>query len=233
MGNPLSPLLAEIFMDNIEKTIHKHLLSKHFPYWYRYVDDIIVCFTGTNRQFTVFKNFIKNLHPKIKFTSEIEQNNSINFLDLTITRSNNKQFLIYHKPSHTDITIHYTSAHLYQHKVAAFNSYIHRLLNTPKNLHPKIKFTSEIEQNNSINFLDLTITRSNNKHQFLIYHKPSHTDITIHYTSAHPYQHKVAAFNSYIHRLLNTPMSNDNYFKELNLIKQIAINNGYDAYYIT
>ena len=156
MGNPLSPILAEIFMDNLEHKIHEHPLSKNFIYWYRYVDDILACFIGTDRQLNSFLNYINNLHQNIKFTIEIEQDHSINFLDLTIS----------------------------------------------------IK---------------------NNKHDFKIFHKPSYTDITIHNTSNHPFSHKISAYNSFVHRLINTPMSEENYNLELNLIKQIAVNNGYDA----
>lgn len=88
----------------------------------------------------------------------------------------------------------------------------------------------ELEQESSINFLDLTISRINNKHEFSIFHKPSHTDITIHNTSTHPYSHKISAYNSFIHRLINNiPLSEENYRKELNIIKQIAVNNGYQT----
>ena len=37
-----------------------------------------------------FKNFLKKQHKNIKFTSEIEENNSLSFLDITISRKNNK-----------------------------------------------------------------------------------------------------------------------------------------------
>ena len=46
-------------------------------------------------------------------------------------------------------------------------------------------------------------------------------------SSLHPYTHKLAAFRCYIHRLLNTPLSPIDYTKEFNIIKQIALNNGY------
>ena len=46
-------------------------------------------------------------------------------------------------------------------------------------------------------------------------------------SSLHPYTHKLAAFRCYIHRLLNTPLSPIEYTKEFNIIKQIALNNGY------
>ena len=131
MGNPLSPLLADIFMDNLEKQIHKHPLVKQFLYWHS-ADDILACFTGTERQLNQFLNFINNLHNNIKFTVEVQELNSINFLDFTITNLNGKHdFSIYHKPSHSDIVIHNSSAHPYSHKMADFNSFIHRLLNIP------------------------------------------------------------------------------------------------------
>lgn len=39
--------------------------------------------------------------------------------------------------------------------------------------------------------------------------------------------HKLASFNSMIHRAINVPLSNDNYNNEINIIKQIGHNNGY------
>ena len=155
MGNPLSPLLAEIFMDNLERKIRKQPFFKNVIFWYRYVDDIFCAIRGTNRQIDKFLEFLNKLHPNIEFTVEFENNSSINFLDLTISRDNNGLV-------------------------------------------------------------------------FDIFHKPTHTDTTIHNTSLHPYSQKLASFYTYIHRLINLPLSKENFEKELNLIKQIAVNNGYD-----
>ena len=44
MGNPLSPLSAEIFMDNLESEIEKHPLFTRFLFWYGYVDDSLPVF---------------------------------------------------------------------------------------------------------------------------------------------------------------------------------------------
>lgn len=97
------------------------------------------------------------------------------------------------------------------------------------NIHPNIQFTAEIEQSNQINFLDLSIIKIDNKHQFKIFRKPTTTDQIIHNSSNHPISHKHAAFHSLIHRLLNTPLSKMDYITELNIIKQIAVNNGYNT----
>lgn len=55
-----------------------------------------------------------------------------------------------------------------------------------------IQFTTKMKSNDTINYLDLTITRNKyNKHEFYIYHKPPHS-------SKHPFQHKLAAYNSMV-----------------------------------
>ena len=51
-------------------------------FFYRYVGYIIVAFKGTDRQISTFLELLNKLHPKIKFTIEIEENASIKFLDL-------------------------------------------------------------------------------------------------------------------------------------------------------
>lgn len=152
MGSPLSPLMADVFMDHFES---QHIVGNaDILYYFRYVDDLILCWTGSMSQLDDFINDLNNKHPKIKFKKELEQNNSLNFLDLTISKVNNK-------------------------------------------------------------------------HQFQIFRKPTHTDIVIPACSTHPWQHKAAAFHCYIHRLLSVPLSEDNYNLELNNIYHLAVTNGY------
>jgi len=102
------------------------------------------------------------------------------------------------------------------------------LLEKINHIHPKIKFTLETELNKKLNFLDLTIFINNNKLEFAIFRIPTQTDHAIRGDFNHHSQHKMAAFRCYVHRLLRTPLSEDYYKLELNTIKQIALNNGYD-----
>ncbi|XP_050510523.1 uncharacterized protein LOC126887180 [Diabrotica virgifera virgifera] len=104
----------------------------------------------------------------------------------------------------------------------------HNLLHKINLIHPKITFTMELESSNSINFLDISITRLDDHFNFGIYRKPTQTDHVIHSTSNHPLSHKLSAFRSFIHRLNSIPLSTPEFNKELNIIKQIAVNNGYD-----
>lgn len=135
MGSPLSSILAEIFLNHIE---NKHLFTEANRYrekmvfYYRYVDDTIVLFNGNSRQLTLLNTYLCSMHKKIKFTLEEEKNNSLNFLDLTISKQDNHfTFKIYRKPTCTDQTIHADSHHPYSQKVAAYNSFVHRLLTVP------------------------------------------------------------------------------------------------------
>ena len=84
MNNPFSSLFTDIFVDNLEKILEKYPIFMNVVYWYRYVDDIFVAFKGTERQIIIFLDFLNTLHPNIEFTLDVEENNSINFLDLTI-----------------------------------------------------------------------------------------------------------------------------------------------------
>jgi hypothetical protein len=55
--------------------------------------------------------FLNSLHPKIKWTCEIEKDHKINFLDILITRTGEgNQTTVYRKESASDRYIHFSSA---------------------------------------------------------------------------------------------------------------------------
>lgn len=96
------------------------------------------------------------------------------------------------------------------------------------NFNPNITFTLEIEKDSKINFLDLTLEHIHNKIEFDIYRKPTFTDITIPSSSNHPIPHKLAAYNSMIHRAFAIPLSKDKLEQEIKIIKYIGTNNGFN-----
>ena len=134
MGLPLAPLSADLFLDNLERN---HILNnnrfRHFiKYYYRFVDDILCLWLGDREDLSEFLEYINNIHPKINFTLETEQDSKINFLDLTITRVDNKHsFSIYRKPTNTGLILDNLSFHPFSHKMAALNSYVYRALAIP------------------------------------------------------------------------------------------------------
>lgn len=100
--------------------------------------------------------------------------------------------------------------------------------NLLNNMEKNIRFTVEKELNGTLNFLDLSITRKNPKLEFKIYRKPTTTDTVIPALSNQSEHIKHAVFHSLIFRLINVPLSKSNFQDELNIIKQIAVNNGYE-----
>ena len=75
------------------------------------------------------------------------------------------------------------------------------------NIDKHLKFKLSEEENNTINYLDLSIHRNTNSIDLGIYRKPTHTDVTIQFSSNHPLEHKIAAFNFYINRMLTLPIT--------------------------
>jgi hypothetical protein len=68
-------------------------------------------------------------------------------------------------------------------------------------LQSTINFTLEKEQQESINFLDISIYRKHNNLQFTIYRKPTQTNIIIPKSSCHPFEHKMSGINYLVNRI--------------------------------
>jgi hypothetical protein len=99
-------------------------------------------------------------------------------------------------------------------------------------IHPTINFTIENEENNKLNFLDLTIHHEHNKLDYKIYRNPTATDILIHNSSCHPKEHKHASINYLTNRIHTYPLSKQAKDTELNTIKTILQNNQYKQTHI-
>jgi hypothetical protein len=65
-----------------------------------------------------------------------------------------------------------------------------------------------------------------------IYRKPTYIDITIHFSSNHPYDNKLAAFIYYINRMITSPITEQDKKQEWNKILVIAHNNGFPEHTI-
>jgi hypothetical protein len=88
MGAPSSSILSEIFLQHIEHAQIPRLSMKYkLVNYFLFVDDILLIFdTNKTNIHSILLDF-NSLHPKLKFTAEIEHNNAINFLDTTIHRT--------------------------------------------------------------------------------------------------------------------------------------------------
>ena len=127
MGNPLSPVLSNIFMEFFE---NKYLSRIKPPevVWLRYVDDIL-CLWPRNQNVDDFLENLNSLVPSIKFTVEVENEGILPFLDVLIHRDDrNLRFSIYRKPTNISSYVHYYSAHTRKVKISVFSSMFLRCL---------------------------------------------------------------------------------------------------------
>ena len=127
MGNPLSPVCSNLYMEFFEKYLLPSVLPDNV-HWFRYVDDIL-CMWPCDRNVDNFLQQLNQLAPSIHFTKEQEYNNMISFLDVNIHRSDRSlKFSIFRKPSNINSYVHYYSAHPSEVKQSVFSSMYLRAL---------------------------------------------------------------------------------------------------------
>ena len=119
MGSPLSPILANIFMEFFERDFLPLVGNNTCNIWLRYVDDVF-CILPNNLDIDLVISDLNSLHPSIKFKYEIEENSSLPFLDCLILKDNHNHlplFKVYRKPTHSNSYIHSYSNHSYNIKL--------------------------------------------------------------------------------------------------------------------
>ena len=118
MGSSLGPTLANAFLCFHEQIWLNECPDEFKPVYYRrYVDDIFVLFRSPD-YLQKFKNYLNSRHRNISFTCEKEQNNSMHFLDVLITRtSNGFKTSVYHKPTFSGVYSNFNSFISEEYKV--------------------------------------------------------------------------------------------------------------------
>jgi hypothetical protein len=143
MGSPISGIAAEIFLQYYEeKIVKRYLENKMILSYNRYVDDILIIFNSRKMTIEQIHTELNGLQQCLIFKLTTEENNAISYLDLTLTRLNDSiDISVFRKPTTTDTTIHYTSNHPTEHKLAAFRYMVNRSNNLP--FKPEVKQQQE------------------------------------------------------------------------------------------
>lgn len=111
MGSPLSPVLANLYMEWFEDRALT-TATKPPKLWKRYVDDTFTIYNHGLDELNKFLNHLNNIAPSIKFTMELENNNSIPFLDVLVNKVNQHlETSVYYKKTHTGRYLDYHSNH--------------------------------------------------------------------------------------------------------------------------
>ena len=119
MGSPVSPVVANLCMEEIEELAHSQSTLPPKT-WFCYVDDIFSIIK--KHALTNFFDLINSIDTDIKFTMEYESDGK--FLDVLVTRNLGSLLTnVYRKPTHTDRYLHYNSHHDKRHKASTAKSY--------------------------------------------------------------------------------------------------------------
>ena len=152
MGSPVSVVVAEIVMQNIEEQALA-TYKRTLPLWLRYVDDT---FTAVHKdEIDDFHEHLNGQNADIQFTKEIEENGKIPFLDCLVTRDNNKlRTTIYRKPTHTDRLLDQSSYNPTSHKATTIRTLTRRaqlVCDSPDSLTDENKYLDNVFNKNNYN----------------------------------------------------------------------------------
>lgn len=125
MGNPLSPVLADIVMTKLMKSCLNKFQNKP-TLIKKYVDDIILI--ASPKQIDDLFNEFQKFNNNMKFTKEDERDQKIAFLDLKLIRMDNKIITDwYSKPTNSNRLLNYLSSHPQRVKINIAKSLINKI----------------------------------------------------------------------------------------------------------
>ena len=132
MGSPVSAIVANLFMEWLEKeAILTAPMDCRPRFWRRYVDDVLeIINKGSTHNLTEHLNTIDPTG-SIKFTHEEETQGKIPFLDTLIVRKEDGtvKLLVYRKKTHTDQYLNFHSQHPLHHKLGVVRTIMDRMEN--------------------------------------------------------------------------------------------------------
>ena len=118
MGSPLRPSSVNAFLCFHEQTLLNDCPEDLKPvYFRRYVDDTFALFRSPDH-LKKFTNYLNSKHKNIKFTYENESSNSLPFLEILISRSeNNFKTSVYDKPTFNRVYSNFNSFFYDQYEI--------------------------------------------------------------------------------------------------------------------
>ena len=145
MGSPPAPLLANGWLSKFDNVI-----KGEADLYSRYMDDVLRNIRAAEIDRKLEE--INHLHPSLKFTIERENNGSIAFLDMSITRSERKlSSKWYTKPTDTGLTMNYHALAPTRYKrsvVCGLINRIYRACSCWKTFHESLDKAKLILENN-------------------------------------------------------------------------------------
>ena len=126
MGSPLSPIVANLYMESFEvETIRS---APNPPcLWKRFVDDTFIILQSSHKD--GFLEHLNSVDHHIQFTAEDQRSDgAMPFLDILVTpgRDGSLSTSVYRKPTHTDLYLQWDSHHTLTSKYSVIGTLQHR-----------------------------------------------------------------------------------------------------------
>ena len=168
MGSPVSMVVANLVMENLEMKLQPDFIKFDVLHWKRFVDDTWCVLPRKN--VSSFLERINSVERTIKFTIEEEKDGCIPFLDVLVQKNVTGSFstTIYQKPTNTNRYLQFNSSHPLSQKRGVVKSLIHRAQTIPSTRDEKeiqMKNVMDTLQSNGYpqRFLQQSIRHSNDE----------------------------------------------------------------------
>ena len=148
MGSPLSPTVANIFMEHFEELALRTAKLKP-KLWLRYVDDTFVVWPHGKETITEFIKHLNGIEQSIKFTWEMENGRKLPFLDVWVQRNTNGKLStsVYRKPTCSDMYLSADSCNPRNQKDSVLRTLVLRAVSHSSN---KRRLKNELEHLNMV-----------------------------------------------------------------------------------
>ena len=111
MGSPLSPVVANLYMEAFEQQALVNFPCKP-RLWVRYVDNVFAVWPHTDYHLSEFHDDLNSQHPSIQFSMEGESDSKLAFLDVLVERKGTTILTsVFRKKTHTDHYLNFESHH--------------------------------------------------------------------------------------------------------------------------
>ncbi|KFD48516.1 hypothetical protein M513_10593 [Trichuris suis] len=164
MGSPLSPVLAELFMEHLEETAFEGTDNPWAPRLFKRYVDYIFAVVKKGQEDALLEHLNSIFPGQIASTIEKEAGNKLPFLDVLVHRKGTSlRTTVHRKPTHSDRYLHFSSHHPISVKRGVVTGMVDRpvTIRDPEFLNSVLHHIATALQKNGYpqNFVTSTITR--------------------------------------------------------------------------